>query len=347
MIRKTWIIVALILAACAVCAALYIINNPDTASPEEVSPSAYSYSPSRAASAPETSMASSGLNQSLTTAPAIAQPWLELPGGGMGISCNSEGLSDTDDMHLVTHHAIMQGRRQRNYTCFYDGDTYVSYWVAYPLCASHISTGREEVWGFDEQVPAEEQTSVKKGYGASIPTAHYPKNFYARGHQIPNADRNAVPDMMAQTYFSTNMTPQIQNGLNGGLWAKLEEAVRNETPASDTLYIITGASFRAKGDEEVRTIVNKNDGKTLPVPNYYWKAALKVKRAAGEVSEAVTIGFWVPHDDLKGRTFREFAVPVDTIEALTGFDLFVNLPDEIETLAETNGSWAAFCNYGG
>jgi endonuclease G len=239
----------------------------------------------------------------------------------------------------------MQGRRQRNYTCFYDADTYVSYWVAYPLCASHISTGREEVWGYDEKVPVEEQTSVKKGYGASIPTANYPKNFYARGHQIPNADRNAVPEMMAQTYFSTNMTPQIQNGMNGGLWAKLEEAIRNETPISDTLYVITGSTFRVRGDEEIKTIVNKNDGKTLPVPNYYWKAALKVRRTESGLSEAVTIGFWVPHDDLKGRNYTEFAVPVDSLEALTGFDLFVNLPDKMETAAETNGSWETFCAF--
>ena len=129
--RNTWIIVVVVLAVCAVCAALYFTN----------------------------------MSGKVTT-PALSQPWLELPAGGMGITCNSEGLSEGDDMHLVTHHATMQGRRQRNYTCFYDADTYVSYWVAYPLCASHISTGREEVWGYDEKVPVEEQTSVKKGYGA-------------------------------------------------------------------------------------------------------------------------------------------------------------------------------------
>lgn len=345
--RNTWIIVVVVLAVCAVCAALYFTNMSGKVTSKEVSSSNTTALGMSAASAPEASGTLSHRQASQSSTPALSQPWLELPAGGMGITCNSEGLSEGDDMHLVTHHATMQGRRQRNYTCFYDADTYVSYWVAYPLCASHISTGREEVWGYDEKVPVEEQTSVKKGYGASIPTANYPKNFYARGHQIPNADRNAVPEMMAQTYFSTNMTPQIQNGMNGGLWAKLEEAVRNETPVSDTLYVITGSAFRVRGYEEIKTIVNKNDGKTLPVPNYYWKAALKVRRTESGLSEAVTIGFWVPHDDLKGRNYTEFAVPVDSLEALTGFDLFVNLPDEIETLAETNGSWDAFCNYGG
>ena len=308
--RKVWIVIAVLLAICAVLAVAYMVSGCGA---------------SRAVpSGPDAPVAA--------VSPALAQPWLELPSAGKG----------PDDMYCVTHWAMMQGRMQRNYTCFYDDDTFTSYWVAYPLCHAHMTTGREEIWGYDDKVPVELQTSVKKGYGASVPTENYPKNFYARGHQIPNADRNAVPQMQAQTYYSTNMTPQIQNGFNGALWAKLEEAVRNEAPAGDTLYVVTGASFRVKGDEAVKTIVNANDGKSLPVPNYYWKAVLKVRRTDGKLSEALSVGFWVPHADLKGRDYAEFAVSVDSIEALTGFDMFVNLPDSLEESAETNASWPEF-----
>lgn len=260
--------------------------------------------------------------------------WLELP-----------GAEEFDAEYRVTHYAEMEGRKQRNYTILYDEDTYVSYWVAYPLCHSHLTSGREEVWGYDAIVPKSSQTSVKSGYGASCPTANYPKNFYARGHQIPNADRNGVPEMMAQTYYSTNMTPQIQNGFNGGIWAKLEEAVRYAVPQGDTLYVVTGASFR-KVNENLATkkIVNKNDGKSLPVPNYYWKVLLKVERSNGKLSAARTLGFWLPHDDLKGRSYMEYAVSVDQIEQWTGFDFFVNLPDNLEVSAETNSNLSAFMN---
>lgn len=310
--RKVWIVIAVLLAICAVLAVVYMVSGCGA---------------SRAVpSGPDAPVAA--------VSPALAQPWLELPSAGKG----------PDDMYCVTHWAMMQGRMQRNYTCFYDDDTFTSYWVAYPLCHAHMTTGREEIWGYDDKVPVELQTSVKKGYGASVPTENYPNNFYARGHQIPNADRNAVPQMQAQTYYSTNMTPQIQNGFNGALWAKLEEAVRNEAPEGDTLYVVTGASFRVKGDEAVKTIVNANDGKSLPVPNYYWKAVLKVRRTDGKLSEALSVGFWVPHADLKGRNYAEFAVPVDSIEALTGFDMFVNLPDSLEESAEANASWSEFAD---
>ena len=270
------------------------------------------------------------------TRQSVSSTWLELP----DVS-NKAGAE-----YCLTHYAMMNGTMQRNYTFLYDVDTYVSYWVAYPLCAGHTTTGREESWGYDPKVPRGKQTSVAKGYGSSKPTPNYPKNFYARGHQLPNADRNAVPQMQAQTYYSTNMTPQIQYGFNGGIWAKLEEGVRNQIPANDTLYVVTGATFNKVGETlAVSNITNRNDGKSLPLPNYYWKAVLKVKRANGQIVSAKAIGFWLPHGDLKGHTYANYAISVDQIEQWTGFDLFVNLPDDKEKPAETNASWQAFINF--
>ena len=269
--------------------------------------------------------------------PVLEDPaWMELP---------APSLMDKS-LHVVTHTAQMQGRLQRNYTILYDEDLYAALWVAYPLCADHTSSGREETWGYDPHVPKLSQTNVNKGYGATEPTANYPNNFYARGHQIPNADRSGVPDMMAQTYYSTNMTPQIQNGFNGSIWAKLEEAVRMEIPQGDTLYVVTGAVFEKYGtDEKVKTIVNKNDSKTLPVPNYYWKALMKVKRAEGKVTDASTIGFWLPHGDLKGHSYTDYAVSVDQIEEWTGFNLFPSIPDVLEPSAESQISWISFQSF--
>ena len=261
-----------------------------------------------------------------------APQWLELP-----------SVTRPENRNIRTHYAQMEGRQQRNYTMLYDPQTYTSYWVAYPLCHSHMTTGREEIWAYDPLFPEALQTSVAKGYGASRPTENYPENFYARGHQLPNADRNAVAQMQEQTYYSTNITPQLQNGFNAGIWKQLEEAVRNNVPQGDTLYIVTGASFAKAGEtSRNRQIVNKNDGKSLPVPNYYWKALLKVRRDDGGVVEAATIGFWLPHDDLKGHDYEDYAVSVDQIEAWTGYDMFINLADQMENQAETCSDWDVF-----
>ena len=280
--------------------------------------------------------------------------WLELP------SYTKESIAGTTTSSLtklyeLSHTALMNGVTQRNYTFLYDPQMYASYWVAYPLCNDHLAKGRGESWGYDPLVPSGEQTRLDKGaYLVYFSTPAHPKvgdkegQYYARGHQLPNADRNGVEAMMAQTYYSTNITPQMQNGFNSGVWSSLEDAVRNEIKGKpDTLYVVTGAAFKKKGEsKDVTTIVSGRDGKTLPIPNYYWKAILKVKRSAGTVTSASAVGFWLEHrDDYAGSAYLSNVVSVDQIETWTGLDLFSNLDAALQTTAEGNTSWSDFQNF--
>lgn len=271
--------------------------------------------------------------------------WLEMPSYTTS-AMSGTTTSSLNDLYKVTHSATMGGKSQRNYTILYDPEMFASYWVAYPLCADHLGSGRNESWAYDPEIEDSKQTdAIASAYGVSLSTTNYPNNVYARGHQIPNADRNGVDAMMEQTYYMSNITPQIQNGFNGGIWNNLEGAVRGLTSRCDTVYVVTGAAFRKKGgNESIRTIVNTRDSKTLPLPNYYWKALLKVKRSGKTVTEASAVGFWLPHADLQGESYSDskYVVSVDQIEAWTGFDLFVNLPAALQTSAEANTSWTSF-----
>lgn len=277
--------------------------------------------------------------------------WLEMPSYTVGEMAGTT-TSALNDLYTVTHYAQMGGKNARNYTILYDPAVYASYWVAYPLCAAHLGSGRDEDWGFDPVVPQSKQTSVYKGYGVSAPSDVYASQHYARGHQLPNADRNGVDEMMAQTYFSTNMTPQLQNGFNGGVWAHLEEAVRSVVEHnSDTVYVVTGAAFRKKGgNETIKTITNR-DGKVLPVPNYYWKVLLKVNWTNDPepaVAGATAIGFWLEHRDNYGNgstNYLPYVTTVDQIEQWTGFDFFSNLSTSLQSGAEAATDWAAFKAY--
>ena len=286
-----------------------------------------------------------------TLAKASFEPggWLEMP------SYDTAGMVGTTestlaDLYAITHYATMHGDNVRNYSFLYDPEVYASYWVAYPLCRDHLGTGREEDWDYDPIVPQAKQTAVFKGYGVNVPSANYNNQHYARGHQLPNADRNGVDEMMAQTYYSTNMTPQLQHGFNGGVWANLEEAVRSVIKNNaDTVYVVTGAAFRKKGgNETIKTITSTRDGKVLPVPNYYWKVLLRVKWSGKTVSSASTVGFWLEHRDnydTGGTNYLPFVTTVDQIEEWTGFDFFSNLSSSLQTSAEANADWNAFKSY--
>ena len=270
--------------------------------------------------------------QSASTATTLNRDWLELP----------ESPASLVGKYLVTPRADMNGKDTRNYTILYDPSRYASLWTAYVLCSGHRGSGGSGQWVNNPLIPAGKQTSLWNTYGDIDGIT------YERGHQIPKADRNAVEDMMAQTYYWTNSTPQNKD-FNGGVWGTLENQIRNAIPASDSLYIVTGPVYQTVGgNETVKTFVNNNgsnDGKTVPIPNYYFKVILKVRRSGGTVTAASAIGFWFTHEAHSGESYTSFAKSVDYIEEMTGFNFFANLPPSVETTAEKNTSWNTFKNY--
>ena len=154
--------------------------------------------------------------------------------------------------------------------------------------------------------------------------------------------------MVKQTYYAINSTPQIQYGFNGGIWNSLEGSIRNLVINKDeTVYIVTGAAFQ-KGSEnkDVTWIQPANDSKKCPVPNYYWKAVLRVKYGDNnEIVAASTVGFWFEHAVYSNSSFSNYGATVNDIESWTGFDLFANLPDSLEEQAENNSNWNTFYNF--
>lgn len=281
--------------------------------------------------------------------PTVGNDWLELPANYVAGNISSTTPSTLSDLRLITHKAMMSGSIQRNYTLLYDPETYASFWVAYPLCKDHVTTGRKDTWAYDPDVPTAKQTNCTGGaYGVNVDSDNYTNQFYARGHQIPNADRNKVAAMQEQTYYMTNITPQLQYGFNGGIWSSLEEGIRNLTSSCDTLYVVTGASFKkVGGSESVKFITNKRDGKSLPVPNYYWKVVMKVRRSGGSITNASAIGFWFPHQEYIGTSFSNssYVKSVDQIETWTGFDFFANLSAALQSTAEANTNWSSFQSF--
>ena len=188
-----------------------------------------------------------------------------------------------------------------------------------------------------------------KSYGAN-----YNNSTYSRGHQIPAADRKCNSTMRGQTYYLTNQTPQNQNGFNSPMWSNLEDAVRNLTNSTDTVYVVTGAAFRkVGGSETIKELYATSSSikpSTIYIPNYYWKVLLKVKwegsGASKHITSASAIGVWMEHTSYGSATaWQDHVCSVAQIQTWTGFDFFVNLPDNLESSAESNSSWSTFSSF--
>lgn len=255
--------------------------------------------------------------------------------------------AQTESATAAEYTYYVDGGATRNYTMYYDTATYTPLWVAYPMKAAYAkkysSNEFNASWSNNPDIDDNYEVSVWKGtYDVA-----YGSTSYNRGHLIPDASRNGYnSEMVKQAYYATNSVPQIQDGFNGGIWSSLEDALRGQIKESNyELYVVTGVVFRKADSNETITYINPAcDTKSVPVPNYFYKVALKVKKSGDTVTSASTVGFWFVHKTYSD-SYTNYAVSVDQIEQWTGFDFFPNLPDSVESSAEGNSSWSTFQSF--
>lgn len=227
--------------------------------------------------------------------------WLELP------------AMDNPDLGYYTHSFEMDGKIYRNYSFGWSQKDRVALWVAYPLCRLYTngSAGRTNEWALDPLL-GEDSAAPFGGYAGD----------YARGHQLPSADRQCCYEANAQTFYGTNMTPQL-NAHNEKIWADLESKVRGYANSSDTTYVVTGVIV-----SETSKIEKDSYGKNVTVPDAYFKAVLKYSKSS-------TLGTWnaaaffLEHRAYSGSVGKEHSMSIDELEKKTGLDFFVNLPAKV------------------
>jgi len=225
-------------------------------------------------------------------------------------------------------------------TVFYDTQMTTPLWTAYPLDSSHMgSLSRPSGWSYNPNIDEKYQVRVTDG--------SYSNSTYSRGHMCPNGSRNGNATMQAQTFYVTNQVPQIQNSFNSGIWSNLENAVQGITKShNEEIYVVTGVAFEKEG--ETRTInytSPKSSSQRVPIPNYFYKLVLRVKYSGRTISNASCIAFWFDHKAYSD-SYQNYTVSVDQVEAWTGFDFFVNLPDDLESAAESKTpTWSSFTSF--
>ena len=248
--------------------------------------------------------------------------WLELP------------ATVSDGRDFFTLYMTVQGSKVRNYSYDWDYSNLVSWWVAYPLNKELMgSGGRSNAWGLDPNMPESAQSNISlRGFNPSMK--------FARGHQCPSADRLPNTAANAQTFYGTNMTPQM-HAFNEGIWVNLENKVRNWATAltskTDTLYVVTGCIVGENSLEgefgQVGGYALDNDNRKVAIPTHYYKAVLRYqKNSTYGYSGYTACAFCFTHwDHGEASISKDLAISVDELEELTGIDFFANLPKAIGT----------------
>ena len=249
---------------------------------------------------------------------------------------------------FIVHQSTDITSRPVNYSVAYDAGKQHSRWVAFRFDATmkkDKDVARKD-YNILPQYPQDPLCNATPSDDASF-------SGYQHGHLCASADRLCSRVSNDQTFYMSNMSPQI-GSFNQQYWTKYEQFVQtlglkgcisdtNGYRWADTLYVVKGGTI---DDGQILGTVSV-DKKRMPVPKYYFIALLKVKNKVYS-----SIAFWVEHRAYDAGTVLKndrdevmaHAISVDELERRTGIDFFCNLPGTLEHCVESTYMSAAWEN---
>ena len=215
---------------------------------------------------------------------------------------------------LATKHSLISSydRRLRNPA-----------WVAEHITPQSLSTSggdrKHSYFVEDESVPEKFRAKLKD----------YSRSGYDRGHQVPAADAKWDQQAMDETFFLTNMCPQVGDGFNRDYWAHLEDFCRRLTHTYPSVRIITGPLYLPRRDSTSGkwTVSYEVIGSppNVAVPTHFYKV---IFAEDGKTGGDVALGaFVLPNAVIANeKPLIDFEVPVEAVERASGLEFAQKLP---------------------
>lgn len=191
--------------------------------------------------------------------------------------------------------------RHTYYTLSYSEEHEQAEWVVYELNRERLNQNWvDRASSFRPDPDVRTESATPRDYSGS---------GYDRGHLCAAADMAFDTLAMSETFFMSNMSPQVK-GFNGGIWRELEECTRDWARKFEKLYVVTGPVLSRPGKGQIGF-------SKVTVPVGYYKVLL-----APEQHRA--IAFVMPNE-VSDKPVMEFAGTIDQVEKLTGIDFFPQL----------------------
>ncbi len=209
----------------------------------------------------------------------------------------------------------------------YDEEKEQAKWVAHVLSPGIIegNLSRTNDFRVDEKVKTGTTSDEDYFLKTEVPggDAKYDGYGFDRGHLAPSADFRWSGTAMSESYFYSNISPQLAD-FNRGTWADLENNLRSyvfRNPES-YLLVVTGPVF-LQDLKRVERSPNK-----VAIPDAFFKVAVDVNLQKG-------VAFLLPHyADLKSP--ENYCLSIDSLETLTGINFFPALEDGLESTLESD-----------
>lgn len=197
--------------------------------------------------------------------------------------------------------------------------------------------------------------------------SYHTSDGYDRGHIIASADRFYDQEANNQTFYFTNMSPQIGD-FNQGFWGKVEDKVRTLsesalssgysrvyiTKGGDTKTLLTNFTGKTKANDGAYPTADANgfSSKGLAVPSAYYTVMLaeKDEQDSSNAENYIVLGFYIPHQEGMTKNpsvsqMQQYVYTIDEIEEKTGVDFFCNLLDSVENEVEARTKEICIANW--
>ena len=224
-----------------------------------------------------------------------------------------EEIIPTENITHLEYPAVLPNEKiisHTGYSFVYSEEHEQAKWIAYELTKEETNSLFERTDKFLVDPLVSTGTAENSDYANS---------GYDKGHLAPAADMGWSAVTMKESFYLSNMSPQLP-GFNRGVWKRLEELMRSWAIDNSAIYIVTGPILTSG----LPTI----GGNRVSIPNYYYKVILDYTQP-----EIHAIGFILPNTS-SSEALSNFAVSIDQVESKTGIDFFPALPDDQETKLE-------------
>ena len=208
-----------------------------------------------------------------------------------------------------------QIKEYTGFTVSFNKENHTPNYVAWELLGSEIANDVERSNNFWQDIEIEGCPQHKD----------YSRSGYDRGHMCPAADQKWCQEAMYDCFVMANMCPQDHN-LNAGAWNTLENKERQWAQRDSAIMIIAGPIYEESDNKRIGEI-------GVRVPSAFFKAFL-----SPYVKEPRAIAFIYPNMSSPGN-MQDYAMSIDDLEEITGYDFFSSLPDEIENKVEAKYSF--------
>jgi endonuclease G len=210
---------------------------------------------------------------------------------------------------------------KKGYAIHYRFDTKTAEYVVEHPTKENILGGikRQDDFRPDPEVAVKNQSQLND----------YAGNPFDRGHLVPAGDCTQNAEVMSESFFLTNMVPQVPNH-NRGIWKQLETCVRNwVVDEGKDLYVISGTIY----NKEYKSIGTNKVG----IPDYMWKIVIDKKSNK-------SISFLFPNAPLPVEDLPKYIVSISEIETKTGINFNPKLTDkqqkELESSKADQKDWS-------